>query len=233
MNATGLTMADIYNTQDTLTNDELDIMRERGKRVRQLRSMAMLKSEELADRAGVSRIAISYWENARKSGLTKAGAKKVIEAIKNENIACTFEWLWQGTGNPPQYVKNAPDDSTPSSIEENVRLIIPSIEKEIELFLNSNKDAVIVKIDTNSISPIFEFHDIVGGVWQPLDSLRADAYCIVTINSINQVRWVRKVKISKMTDLAHLRLTPPSLHKDTKSEKVHLEKVAPIIRMWR
>lgn len=208
-------MSDGLN-EKIVTKEEANIMRERGRRVKQLRSMAMLKSNELAHRAGVSRIAISYWENARHSGLTKEGARKVIEAIQKEGIVCTFEWLWQGKGNEPQFMTN---NNTPSSIQENVRHLIPSIEREIEFFLNANKDGVIAKIETNSMSPTFEFNDIVGGIWQPLEALKFDGYCILQINQITHVEWIKKMEYTQLPQKEKI--------------KNELIKIAPIIRVWR
>ncbi len=204
---------------------ETDVMR--GKRVKRLRSMAALTTSDLAGKADVSRVSLSYWENATKVGLSEQGARKIISAIQKEGIACSYEWLWDGKGSDPYFLK----------IQENhgqeylASKIFSSTEKEIELFLSLNKDAVIVKIDTGKLWPFFEFNDIVAGKWQPVETLRTEGYCIININSINQVRWVKKIdNTTKTSNPISLSYSP---HRQDESEEIEIKNVAPIIRIWR
>lgn len=204
-----------------MIKNQLDI--ERGRRLKKLRALAGLTMNELAELAGVSRVAISYWENASPAGLSAKGAHKVVNALQKEKIYCTFEWLWEGVGEDPQYA------AMKFYGGENIDSVdmLFSTSKEIEFFLRTNSQAVVVKVDNAALWPTFEFNDIVGGTWQPIAALRSEGFCIVTLNDVNQVRWVKK--INKIVQLSFT----PYVTSESEIEKVEMANVAPIIRVWR
>ncbi len=108
---------------------EQDILR--GKRLRKLRSMAMLSIAELAQQLGFSRVGVSYWENASRRGLSREGAQRVITLIQEKhNIDCSFNWLWEGKGHEPRY--GHPTYAHPFT----------SVEQEIDLVKKMNSNAM-------------------------------------------------------------------------------------------
>ncbi|HEX4045538.1 MAG TPA: helix-turn-helix transcriptional regulator [Gammaproteobacteria bacterium] len=165
----------------------------RGKRLTQLRSMTGLTITELAHKAGVSRAIISYWENAARNGLSKHGARVVIDTVQQEGVTCELEWLWNGQGRPPQIISHVMEDEVPYQIQHNLQQVVPSIQQEIAVFQKANMNTVIVKIDDTQLWPYFEFNDIVAGIWQPVESLHAEKFCIVTINGQLKIRWLKRV----------------------------------------
>ncbi|HEX4044232.1 MAG TPA: helix-turn-helix transcriptional regulator [Gammaproteobacteria bacterium] len=223
----------ITTDQEKVDKKEQDIAR--GQRVEILRSMVGWTVTDLAKKTDVSRTTASFWENAAKGGLSEQGALKIISAIHKEGIKCTFEWLWEGTGEPPHFFKHTQEEPLISALSNALRnnpalrRLIPSIEREIEFFLEMNKNAVITKIDTNTMWPTFEFNDIVAGIWQPTDSLRAEKYCIVTIQDKNEVKLVKNIDSMNFVQLSD----KPLSDVNRKVEKMSLLKVAPIIRIWR
>ncbi len=190
---------------------------DRGARLKRLRQLVGLTILELANKAGVSRATLTYWENASPVGLTARGAHKVINALKKENIDCHFEWLWENVGKEPRYLN-------PSERTDNPLF---SMQNEINFFLETHRDAVVVKVDTRKLFPSFEYEDIVGGRWEPLDTLRSDGFCIVSLNGVNQVKWVKR------TDPANNKVLITFSPSAEGGEEVTLEEVAPVVRVWR
>lgn len=204
--------------------------RERGQRLRCLRGMLGLSVNQFADTVGISRVTMSYWENATRLKLSKKGAYKVIGIMREHKVHCTFEWLWDGIGDGARMLSK--QGSTPESIVANAGHHFTSTEKEIDLFLTVNKDAAIVKIHSATLWPFFEFNDIVAGLWLPLAAFRSEGYCIIKIDEIQEVRWVKKIVSEKPPYQVETSYSPYSAKKED-IKVIEVEKVAPITRLWR
>lgn len=95
-----------------------------------------------------------------------------------------------------------------------------------------HSSVAIVKIDSGKLWPYFMFNDLVAGVWRPIDTLQSDEFCIVTINNRDEIRWVKKINSFSSTKKVQICFTP-SDEKGSAIEEVCLEKIAPIMRVWR
>ena len=78
--------------------------KERGKRLRLVRKMSGLTLNDLSTKYDFGASTIKYWECAKCNGLSAKGAKKIIAAIQNEGVQCSFMWLMYGIGSPPQFI---------------------------------------------------------------------------------------------------------------------------------
>lgn len=202
----------------------------RGHRLRKLRQMAKLTSAELADRAGISRATISYWENALNNGITKKGAERVIQIFNDVGIMCTFDWLWFGIGSLPILSQNYqyPTNHLFSKDSGVLQKLIGNVDKEISLFLALNHDAIIHKIEDPLMAPVFEPGDMVGGICQPLSYIRDGMNCIIKCEQKLFARIVRRMDTSFTYD-----------HYDqSKSEYLDFKNIeqnyyVPIIRVWK
>ncbi len=195
---------------------ECDVLR--GKRLKKLRSMTTLSIEEFAKQLGVTRVSVSYWENASQRTLSEGRARKIITFIlEKHNIECSVNWLWEGKGPEPRYVREA--SNHPFS----------DIEKEIEFFKEMHHEAVFVKVDSDKLWPYFMFNDVIAGLWRSLDVLQGEEFCIVPINNRHEIRWVKKVD----SDSKKAQISFSPLDKEAPTEEILLEKIAPIMRVWR
>jgi transcriptional regulator with XRE-family HTH domain len=208
-----------------IATDELT-KRERGERLKKLRSLSGYTSIGLAEAAGVSRASVSYWENgSTNTGLTENGAEKIVKAVQLKNVRCSIEWLLYGLGSPPS--KSESGIIFPSVYQE-----IATQTQEIELFM-TNPGAVVINTYTTAIQPIITKGDIVGGIW--LDPAMADIQEIISIIEINNKLQIRKVKKSVDThgyDVSYISY-PADLNEPFELKGILLDKVAPIIRLWR
>lgn len=203
---------------------------ERGQRLRCLRGMLGMSINQFADKAGISRVTMSYWENGTRLKLSKKGAYKVIAVMRDNKVHCTFEWLWDGIGEGARMLSQ--QDSTVESIAANAGHHFTSMEKEIDLFLTVNKGAAIVKINSPSLWPFFEFNDIVAGLWLPLAAFRSEGYCVVHIAGVPEVRWVKKIEAGKKPHQVQISYSPLAINEEG-VETIEIESVAPITRLWR
>ena len=78
--------------------------KERGKRLRLIRKMSSLTLDELSSKYNLGISTIKYWECAKSQGLSSKGAKKIVTAMQNEGIQCSYMWLMYGVGLPPQFI---------------------------------------------------------------------------------------------------------------------------------
>ena len=72
--------------------------KERGRRLKLLRSMTGLPRKALEQKYHISASTIQSWEDAKAGGLTEKGAKRVIQVFHKEGIQCSLNWLLHGLG---------------------------------------------------------------------------------------------------------------------------------------
>lgn len=219
-------LEDISGEELKAKADQID--RDRGQRVRRLRGMLGIDMNAFAKLAGISRVTLSFWENAKHAKLSYPGACKVINAVKSQGVDCTIEWLWDNAGEFPRFINQQSPQQ--QFINDEPSYLFSGPEKEINLFLSLNKNAAITKIDTGNLLPFYAFGDIVAGLWQPTNAMRNDGYCIIAIENTSQVKWVKRISDQKSSDSVLLMDFP---HTKEKGEKIEIEKIAPIIRVWR
>lgn len=211
-----------------------------GMRLRRLRLMAGWTRNTLAEKAFLSKSSISFWEHG-KNILTPRSAAKVIIAIKEAGIDCSEEWLLQGTGLLPSFPEQRVGNigfttndihRLTQGIGGNLQERIKALDNEINLFINSQSTAVVTKLEDDSMMPIFEPGDIVGGLWQSSQLLTKEKICIVKIDEKLLVRKIKQnandasFQVSSITyNLAHQ--TPFEI------KGIILKEVAPVIRLWR
>ena len=199
---------------------------ERGERLRKLRSLTGLSLVALSKLVGVTRVTMHYWQSGKPPGMSSNGAQKIVDALKERSIDCSYEWLWLGIGDEPSFSKKTSEPTFSPSMPDFPADSIFSIQNEINLFVKTNKDAVVIKIESTGLRPFFQYRDIVAGTWQPLNIFYQESFCIVNLNGMNQLKWIKK--IDKAEGIASISDLPSS-----KTEKINLEKIAPIIRLWR
>lgn len=75
----------------------------RGQRLKSIRLMSGLSRNSLEHKYGISANTLQSWERAKSGGLTIKGASRVLNALRNEGIYCSSEWLLYGIGQPAHF----------------------------------------------------------------------------------------------------------------------------------
>lgn len=144
-----------------------------GDRLRAIRSYTSKSRKDFATHSTISEHTLRAWEN-ETSPLTLKGAKRITQALHNEGILCTVNWLLYGKGVSP--LMSPPYSSSPSakalqnisSLEEMLDIDDEtSILKEIALFQKNHKGSVIFMITDDGMKPFFNIGDYVGGIIVP------------------------------------------------------------------
>ena len=134
---------------------------EKASRVKKARSLTSLSRREFCRRYEIPENTLREWENPKKSrnGITDKGAKRLISALINEGVECTFDWILNGDGQGPAIIR------TPASIvsietwnqEE-------SIICEMSTFKSQNPGAVVTVLTSDDFKPIYLKGDILGAI---------------------------------------------------------------------
>jgi len=208
-------------------NDPIISLKERGLRLKQLRELMNEKRQDFAKKIGITRVTLSYWENAStlKGGLHEEAARKIIDIAENSGIACGLPWLLYGIGDAPYHK----DENNPP---QKGNLVVDK-QKEIDFFLTSSTLAVVASITDGAMSPIVDAGDTVGGLWQAIDDIALlDKTYIIEIENGLQVRKIRKAETKGCYDVFAVSYSADS-KLPFEMKNIILTRVAPIIRLWR
>lgn len=219
----------------------------RGKRLRFIRDMTGMKIRPFSEQCGVGYTTISYWENGSNI-LSERGAQKIVRAMKDVGINCTMLWLLTGKGEPPTV------ENTTKLPKFNYNLVSPPsiqpvqeglphwktspLQEEIVVFKKQDVDALVQGIVDESMSPVYQPGDWVGGFHLDKKQLELanGKHCIVKFQTGEQI--VRKVKVhglqsdslSFYVTNAEYSLEYPPIQ-DVPSKVITA--VAPIVRVWK
>lgn len=143
-----------------------------GARLRRARVLAGITTRRaFQEKYNVSANTLQGWEQG-KNPLSFKGARRIVEALKNEGLICSVEWLMNGNGMPPRPYEmlSAGIDST---VNENSDLYQQnlheeqSIYQEIQTFKDQNPNAIVISITDNAMEPYFFEGDYIGGIQIP------------------------------------------------------------------
>lgn len=149
------------NIEKTLTSS--------GKRLKRARILAGLTTRrEFEEKHRISANTLQGWEQG-KNPLSEKGARRVVEALKQEGLLCTVEWLIQGRGMPPRsfdMVNAGMSEAVrtdPSLADLNLREE-ENIYRETQLFKEQNPNSIVLTITDDAMEPYFSVGDYIGGV---------------------------------------------------------------------
>jgi len=219
-----------------LKKEQQALSKERGKRLRLVRKMSGLTLKELAEKYNLGVSTIKYWECATNQGLSSKGAKKIINAMQNQGIQCSYMWLMHGIGLPPQFLDIHRHDSTnnPKSTDQVVYEEEKSIAHEISLFCESIIDAITLTIFDDGMEPIYAMGDGVGGkrLYGEDITKTIGKNCIVE-TADKQLLCRRVAQSSNAGNFNLYCINPHTLASPPHLYDVTLVSAAPISRVWR
>jgi len=152
------------------------VRKERAERLKTLRKWARLSRQKFAREHGLPYGSLQNWEDEKYGGLTKTGAPRVIEALKNEGIFVSLKWLLDGVGPVPYISANIvlkrmrikqTANAEPSDVDEEAI----KLEESLNLFRHHYRDVLNLVIPDNAMEPAFKQGDHVAGKKMPTDSI--------------------------------------------------------------
>jgi transcriptional regulator with XRE-family HTH domain len=230
-------------------SDKIDVNIKRGQRVKFVRNMVGMTGEQFAERCDVVRSTITGWERGGENGLTEKGAKKIELAMEKEGISCSHLWLLHGIGSRPEIFDPSKLSRLYYPVLEsngNVAVKEPLIEasngsflEEIKFFEKHHPASFIYTLPDDSMLPIYQKHDCVGGLklnYYQFE-LAQDKICIILLKS-NPTPLLRRIKleghpfdsVSGYVINAEASVTCPPLYPTSIDNVIAL---VPVTRLWR
>lgn len=210
--------------------ENISLLVARGKRLKKAREMLKISSEELGQKVGFSRQSISYWENGRQSGLSYEGAKVCVEVFKEAGIECDLNWIWSGKGDEPYWISEECQDGDTAFDPVECGISGELRAPEITLFMQ-HADGVVMLVKHNDMKPFYQKDDWIGGYWQRISSKFLGQPCIVKVANRLEVRLLKR-RSSEGYHLCFMSYSEGAMEPFEITLK-NLERVAPIVRLWR
>lgn len=135
----------------------------KAERVRRLRNLANLSRKQVCEGSEINLNTLIGWEVGRHGGLSKIGAKRLIERVAHEGIICDDEWLLYGIGNGPMIAQNTPliaDHKNYQDLSHEEQNIL----QELAFFQRQYTDTSYMVITDTSMQPTFERGDYIAGI---------------------------------------------------------------------
>ena len=138
-----------------------------GERLRRARILAGISTRrEFQEKYHISANTLQGWEQG-KNPLSKKGAKRIVEALKNEGLICSLEWLINGQGVPPRAFEKGEvlNEADLGNMLSQMHLQEEqAIYQELQAFKLNNPNAIIISLSDDAMEPQFRAGDYVAGV---------------------------------------------------------------------
>jgi hypothetical protein len=228
--------ANVRGKKKSTTSSADNLKYERGARLKVLRQMTGLTIHELSKKYDLGASTIKYWECGCGGGITLKGAKKIVDAMRDEKIQCSLIWLLYGIGPHPQPVDPShANDLRQMELFNKLTLEDESlIHKEIKAFCEFYPHAITLVVLDDGMEPIYKIGDSVGGKRLFGDDLTAAVgkNCIVETED-HQVLCRKLVQGEQpgsynLYCINHKTTVNPPIIYNTK-----LLSAAPITRIWK
>lgn len=165
-----------------------------GNRVKSARMLSGLTRTSFAKKSNISAATLRAWEEPPKErhGLTSKGAKRLIVALNLCGIYCSESWLLFGHGESPKPIdmigQSPIDDKNNSTLWTEEEAIL----KDINSFLQNNKNAIVIIVPDDIMCPPFSAGDYVGGRKKTIDQIKSliGLNCIIETNHSILIREI-------------------------------------------
>ncbi len=152
---------------------------ERAQRIRQVRKMLGLTQAELAQ-YGLSLGVVCAWENARRKGLSEAGATRLADAFKKAGAIVSAQWLMDETGAAPILMAKTIEGKVvrPISASQSPNAALDEMLRFLHLHYGPTVDTVV---PDNELAPVYHAGDFIIGLRLAADELHKglNRHCIV------------------------------------------------------
>ena len=160
------------------------------------------------------------WENGRFNGISKVGARRVIERTKDFNLICSFDWFMFGAGQLPTYDQSLKEKLGNEDLLEH--------DQFMPIF--SQPGIAQLHVSDNAMAPDYISGDLIAGIKQTSIKNYIGLDCIVQLESGDIL--VRQVHESEKPHRVTLRHNNGSTsHKTLFDVKIIM--AAPVIFRYR
>lgn len=218
-----------------LTDFEL-LKKQRGNRVRILRTALRLSRRAFAEKYGIPRGTLQNWEDGRYGGLTEKGAMQLMDIMRQEGLYCSTEWLLHGIGEAPliakayEYTAMSPISVQDVSLERLVYQEMAFIDEELTLYRKHYHPHVLdMQVPDEKMAPYYHQGDVVAGrkrYNQDIAKL-AGQICIVQLNDGTVL--LRELYASQVANRYQLRCVNNAQPDEFNIQEVELICAAPIV----
>lgn len=165
-----------------------------GARFRSARSLVLsLNRKSFCERYEINRYTMQSWENGLHVSKGK-NVEKFIEALAREGIACTAEWLIDGTGDPARPFDDR--DQTTIIKAQQEKPADSHTQRLLALYEEDGESVISCLVNDDSMAPWFKKGDEVFGIDISQQPERAhQKWVIVDLGEDRQV--VRKALLFK------------------------------------
>jgi transcriptional regulator with XRE-family HTH domain len=225
--------------QEDTEND--DSPQARAIRLKKIRQLMALTTEDLAKVLRYTRQTISHWENAEtEGGLSEKGAIRLAEAARQKGIRCDAQWLLYGITDAKTLspLQEQTENNQLMEVRGWMKTSVAKLQchlkffREIASFLLDDPTAVIAEIQDASMEPVYEKGDWVGGQLTTVGAALARKICIVEMDESPEVRMVQLGDAPDRFHLTYLKKTPETEAR-FELKNVSIVRAANIVRLWR
>ena len=173
-----------------------------GMRLRRARILAGLATRrEFEQKHQISANTLQGWEQG-KNPLSIKGARRIVEALKQEGVICTMEWLIHGTGMPPRPYEMA-NAGLRSELHQNQSLVELNqreeqlIYREAQLFRQQTPNSIVLTVADDAMEPYYSIGDYIGGTQVFNDDIAQylNSVCILELeNNLILPRYLQQGK---------------------------------------
>lgn len=179
------------------TNKSKQMKKERGQRVKVLRSHTHLSRRAFGVKHKIPSGTLQYWEDGNFGGLSMEGARKLARAFAREGIWVDPLWLMEGKGREPILSSTQPEESKHSLIEDllvrEANNSFDTIVQELKFFLRLHALAVHEVVPDENMMPRFTIGEYVAGIQKFSDEINSliDKDCIIKLK--NNKSYIRRL----------------------------------------
>ncbi len=123
---------------------------QRASRLKYVRSLAFLSRLKLSELTGYTQRSHLAWEEG-ESPINEKAVLKIIYALEKLNIKCSYEWLMNGVGDPPQRIENLQKLILENALVEADDQL--AFETDIMLFKKRYPDSIVLEIRDDRAVP--------------------------------------------------------------------------------
>lgn len=140
-----------------------------GERLKRARILSGISTRrEFEKKHSISANTLQGWEQG-KNPLSQKGAKRVVEAFKEEGLICSVDWLMHGTGMPPRpYEMLSTGISEKGKTDTSIATLNlreeEAIYQETQLFKDQNPNSIVISVVDDSLEPYYSIGDYIGGI---------------------------------------------------------------------
>ncbi|KTC83734.1 helix-turn-helix transcriptional regulator [Legionella brunensis] len=190
-----------------------------GERIKSARMQLGFSRKAFEEKFGIPAATLQAWESGKYEISTK-GINRFVEALYKAGLATTPDWFIRGIGLAPRLIESTSttlfrklnSEFDPDLTEDEIIL------KEVDFFEQINPNPMIIVISDDTMEPIFNIGDYVGGnlipgryAYRYIGSL-----CIVELH--NNEFFIRRVNRGTKPNLFNL----VCINMDTTSENCYL-----------